>query len=101
MLLGIPAGRSPLPDLGQLFRGRNPFEDLYIVLQAVNPNMKHPERSSAQIEVLVNPMVGFIWLGGMVAGLGGVVALLPALRRRRSTVSTTERVPAATEEVPA
>jgi cytochrome c-type biogenesis protein CcmF len=101
MLLGIGSGRSPLTDLAQLLRGRNPFEDLYMVLQAVNPDSKHPARSSAQIEVLVNPMVGLIWIGGLMAGLGGLVALLPAVRRRRVTVSAPEPAKAAPEEVPA
>jgi cytochrome c-type biogenesis protein CcmF len=101
MLLGIGSGRNPLPDLSQLAHGRNPFEDLYLVLQAVNPDAKHPERSTVQVEVLVNPMVGFIWLGGVVAGLGGLVALLPALRRRRATVAVEQPRSAVTEEVPA
>lgn len=87
MAAGLLSGRNPLPDLAALLRGQNPFEDLYFVLQGVNADMKHPARSAATIQVFVNPMVGFIWLGGIVVGLGGVAALLPAARRRRAPVA--------------
>lgn len=84
MAAGLFSGRNPLPDLGALLQGRNPFEDLYFVLQGVDAHMKHPATSPATIQVFVNPMVGFIWLGGIIIGLGGVTALLPAARRKRA-----------------
>ncbi len=83
LVAGLFSGRNPLPDLAPLFQGRNPFEDLYFVLQGVDAHMKHPATSPATIQVFVNPMVGFIWLGGIIIGLGGITALLPAARRRR------------------
>jgi cytochrome c-type biogenesis protein CcmF len=101
---GLFAGRNPLPDLSQLLHGRNPFEDLYLVLEAVdarNAN-QHPQRvpgasprpaeanRSITLLVLINPMVGFIWFGGLVVGLGGVLSLLPVRRRQRTTVSSVE-----------
>lgn len=91
MVYGLFQGRSPLSDLSQLAHGRNPFEDLYVVLEAVdaqNASTHNPNRA-VTLQVLVNPMVGFIWLGGLVVGLGGVFALFPARRRRR--VVATER----------
>jgi cytochrome c-type biogenesis protein CcmF len=94
------SGRNPLPDLAALLQGRNPFEDLYFVLQGVSANMKHPASSPATIQVFVNPMVGFIWLGGMIIGLGGFAALLPATRRRRVPVEVTQ-LAMRTEEVTA
>jgi hypothetical protein len=100
MLAGLPAGRNPLPDLAALLSGQNPFEDLYFVLQDVKANMKHPASSPATIQVFVNPMVGFIWLGGMVMGLGGITALLPAARRRRAPVAAPHPI-ALPEEVTA
>jgi cytochrome c-type biogenesis protein CcmF len=90
MVTGLFAGRNPLPDLAALFQGRNPFEDLYFVLQGVDAHMKHPATSPATIQVFVNPMVGFIWLGGIVIGLGGLTALLPAARRRRVPAAVTQ-----------
>jgi cytochrome c-type biogenesis protein CcmF len=101
MLTGLLQGRSPLPDLGQVFQGRNPFEDLYVVLNSVSTTPSGP----VSIQVLVNPMIGFIWLGGFVVGLGGIVALLPARRRRtraelpeRSRTLEVQPVEAAAEE---
>jgi cytochrome c-type biogenesis protein CcmF len=98
MVTGVPGGRSPLPDLAQLLQGRNPFEDLYLVLQDANGSVKHPANTSVTLEVFVNPMVGFIWLGGGVMGLGGFLALLPAIRRRRVEVPAPELVRVPVEE---
>jgi cytochrome c-type biogenesis protein CcmF len=83
LVTGLFSGHNPLDDLGQLFAGRNPFEDLYIVLEAPGKKTNSP----STIQVLVNPMVGFIWLGGMVMGLGGLLALLPPRRRVRVTAA--------------
>ncbi|GAC1634558.1 MAG: heme lyase CcmF/NrfE family subunit [Chloroflexota bacterium] len=94
MIVGLFQGRNPLPNLGQLLQGHNPFEDTYVVLQAYNPyhrNINHP-KSTATIQVLINPMIGFIWVGGGIIGLGGAVALLPARHRRRVVDSAPERV---------
>ena len=89
---GVLLGRNPLPDLAQLLHGRNPFEDLYLVLEAIdvqNANQHNPNRA-VTLQVLVNPMVGFIWLGGFVVGLGGCFALLPVRRRRRAAAPVAE-----------
>ena len=99
---GLLTGRNPLPDLAQLFAGRNPFEDLYVVLEAVdtgNANTHRVDRP-VTIQVLVNPLVSFIWLGGFVVGLGGFCALLPARRRRRVAVAVPETVRSQPEEAP-
>jgi cytochrome c-type biogenesis protein CcmF len=88
LITGLFSGHDPLADLGQLFAGRNPFEDLYIVLEAPGRKMNSP----STIQVLVNPMVGFIWLGGMVMGLGGVLALLPTRRRVRAAARAPEPI---------
>ena len=103
---GLFQGKNPLPDFGQLAAGRNPFEDLYLVLEAVDAqNAKsltpadagqHIADRSVTLQVLVNPLVGLIWLGGLVVGLGGICALLPARRRRavsRRRGDTRKRVP--------
>jgi len=46
-------------------------EDLYAVLGAVNPDGR------AVIQVFVNPLVNWIWLGGLIMVLGTLIALLP------------------------
>ncbi len=80
MLLALFDGSNPVPDLAGIFQGQNPFEDVYVVLDA------YPQTANgaATFLVLVNPMVGFIWLGGLLLGLGGLVALVPARRKKRA-----------------
>lgn len=75
-------GGSPLSDLRQLAAGNNPFEDLYITLQGFTVDRRRPARSTVALQVYVNPLVGCIWLGGGVMGIGGLLALLPARRKR-------------------
>jgi cytochrome c-type biogenesis protein CcmF len=98
MVTGLFNGRDPLPDLAQLSQGRNPVEDFYLVLEAIGTN---PHHRTITLQVLVNPLVGLIWLGGVVMGLGGIFALTPAPRRRKVTVEAREPVRLAPEEVTA
>lgn len=83
MLAGLMQGRNPMPDVAALFQGRNPFEDLYLVLEDVVPNVKQPQKSQVTLLILVNPLVGFMWLGGFLVGLGGAITLLPARKKQR------------------
>jgi len=55
--------------------------DLYVNLMAFER-----DGSSATLRVLVEPLVSWIWFGGMVVALGAIVSLWPAARRvpRRS-----------------
>jgi cytochrome c-type biogenesis protein CcmF len=104
MILGLARGTSPLPDLRQMVQGHNPFEDLYVVPLAINnvdaSTFKASRSGSVTVQVLVNPLVGFIWLGGVVVGLGGFLALLPG-RRRRTARALAPAVRRQAEEVPA
>jgi cytochrome c-type biogenesis protein CcmF len=54
----------------------HPREDLYLVLMAYDEKGAH-----ATIKAIVSPLVGWIWYGGIVMGLGVIFALWP--RRRR------------------
>jgi cytochrome c-type biogenesis protein CcmF len=56
-------------------------EDVYLTLIS-SPN----EQGRVTIGVAVNPMVVWLWIGGGVMGVGTLVALSPALRRRRLRV---------------
>ena len=57
------------------------FEDLYVILSDV-PDlrgvlMNQPEAQTATFTFLVNPLVGWIWFGGQIIALGGLIALWP------------------------
>ena len=47
-------------------------EDLYVVYAGINPDTKVPV-----IHAYLNPLVKWIWLGGVVVVLGTILALLP------------------------
>jgi cytochrome c-type biogenesis protein CcmF len=103
LMQGLVQGENPLPQLAQLFHGRNPFEDLYVVLQGIDTTNagKHNTNRAIILQVMVNPMVGFIWFGGFLVGLGGVAALVPSRRRRRAPAMVTEPIRIQPEEVTA
>ncbi len=48
-------------------------EDVYVTLAAVD------EHGGVSIQAIVNPLVSWIWTGGMVLTVGGIVGLLPRL----------------------
>ncbi len=50
-------------------------EDLYVILSSFER-----DGSSATIKVLINPMISWIWIGGVVILLGVLVAVLPERR---------------------
>ncbi len=63
------------------------FEDLYVILAGFEPSR------IATFKVFVNPLVSWLWIGGLVIVLGTVIAIWPErgspqLIRRRSEVST-------------
>ena len=47
-------------------------EDLYVVLSGFTPST-----SKAVIHVFLNPLVSWVWIGGLVFMLGTVVCLIP------------------------
>jgi cytochrome c-type biogenesis protein CcmF len=53
-------------------------EDLYVI-----PLWVEPDTGRASFRVFVNPMVNFIWLGGLVFVAGAGIGLLPDARERR------------------
>ena len=53
-------------------------EDFYVIPLAVNP-----QTGQTNFRVFVNPMVNFIWFGGLVFIFGAIVTLLPDARERK------------------
>jgi len=69
--VGIYASLSPLD-------GTRWGEDLYVI-----PLWVDPQTGRANFRVFVNPMVNFIWFGGLIFILGSVISILPDARERR------------------
>ena len=55
-----------------------PTKDLYLVVRALAKHLRW-----ITLQVYVKPLISWIWFGGMVIGLGALMALLPRRRRRR------------------
>ena len=66
----------------------NLFRDLYVSLQSMAKR-----GTSATFRLYLNPGVFFIWVGGAVSVLGGIVALWPP--RRTPVAKAPDRVPVA------
>jgi cytochrome c-type biogenesis protein CcmF len=64
-----------------------PLEDLYIILSAVDDlGGALNADSSAQgvdLQVLIKPLVGWIWYGGLVLTVGALIGLWPSVERRK------------------
>jgi cytochrome c-type biogenesis protein CcmF len=54
-----------------------PAEDLYMILGGVN------EDGSASIQAYINPLVSFVWIGGLVMVFGTIIAASDKMRLRR------------------
>jgi cytochrome c-type biogenesis protein CcmF len=68
-------------------------EDLYVTLLASDP-----ATGAVTLHLFVNPLVVWIWIGGMVVGIGSVFAMWPDRARREVVVEQRQPVPAATAE---
>ena len=73
-------------------------EDLYLNLMAFEQSGE-----SITIRALIEPMVAWIWIGGMIIGIGAGIALLYRSRRADDTAprQTERAAPRRKEEVPA
>ena len=67
-------------------------EDLYVVYAGMNPQNNLPT-----IHVFINPLVKWVWWGGMVVVMGTIVALVP--NRAAVLVLARTEVPSATREL--
>ena len=67
-------------------------EDLYVVYAGMNP-----ENNLPTLHVFINPLVKWVWWGGMVVVMGTIVALVP--NRAAVVVLARTEVPAAAPEL--
>jgi cytochrome c-type biogenesis protein CcmF len=63
------------------------WEDLYITLGAVEP-----DGSAATLKVMVNPMVMWIWLGGLIITFGALITIIPSRSAKVSPASGVDLV---------
>lgn len=68
---------QPTTDIGLRSTWR---DDLYVVLVAVAADGR------ATFRILINPLVMWLWAGGVVVAFGAVIALVPAKRRQERPV---------------
>lgn len=59
-------------------------EDLYLTLMAFDQQ----QGAYATVRAIVNPAVPWLWIGGMIVALGGILAVAPQRGAGRSVVST-------------
>jgi len=79
--IGTPAVRTSLT------------EDLYLSIHNIDPHSR-----TVGLLILVNPMVGWIWIATAIMALGGLVALMPTWRAARVRVTGTAPVGAVSAE---
>lgn len=76
-LTKLAAGKSFHPNeqqpIAQVGIRSTPWEDLYVILGGVEP-----DGSAATLKVMVNPMVMWIWIGGIIITLGALVTIIPS-----------------------
>jgi cytochrome c-type biogenesis protein CcmF len=67
-------------------------EDVYMVFVKVSDD------APAALQVFVNPLVRWVWLGGFVMAFGSLFTFLPDARRRRNPNAEAARVTSVTED---
>ncbi len=76
-----------------------PLEDLYIILSAVDDLdaavSNDPKAQGVDLQVLVKPLVNWIWYGGLILAVGSLIGLWPSTERRRAEDEAPSEEPAA------
>ncbi len=64
-------------------------EDLYLILSALNDPAgavrADPDAQGIDLQVLIKPLVGWIWFGCLILAIGTIIALWPSVDRTRAT----------------
>ena len=70
-------------------------EDLYLILSALNDTNgalnNEPGSQGIDLQVLIKPLVGWIWIGTFFLAIGTIIALWPSVDRRRAAGAGTSK----------
>ena len=80
-------GQQPV---GVIALRSTPLQDIYVTLVEPSADLK-----SVRLHVLVNPLLWWIWVGGLVVILGGIISFTPNAHERRASVTVAAGVPVA------
>ncbi|NNF13527.1 MAG: heme lyase CcmF/NrfE family subunit [Gemmatimonadetes bacterium] len=73
-------------------------EDLYLILSALNDPAgavrADPDAQGIDLQVLIKPLVGWIWLGCLMLAIGTIIALWPSVDRTRVATEAPKSEPA-------
>jgi cytochrome c-type biogenesis protein CcmF len=87
----LAAGKSFHPNeqqpIAQVGIRSTPWEDLYVILGGVEP-----DGSAATLKVMVNPMVMWIWLGGLIITFGALITIIPSRPTKAPAAQTLDLV---------
>jgi len=64
----------------------NPLRDIYVTLTRYDPG-HGPGTATVDVHVLINPLTWWVWVGGLVVLLGGLISFTPNARERRVPVA--------------
>jgi cytochrome c-type biogenesis protein CcmF len=86
------AGRASQP-VGTPAIDSGTFGDVYLTLDGVGSNgtassataVKDLKSGEIALGVIVEPLLPWLWAGGLIMGIGGLLALAPEVRRRRTS----------------
>ncbi len=73
------------------------FEDLYLILSAVDDAdgalRNDPNAQGIDLEILIKPLVNWIWIGGFMLAIGALIGLWPSADKRRLAMESAGQEP--------
>ncbi len=76
MVPGVDVFTAQMQRSSEVAVDSSPFRDVYVVLVGLTPD------GLARISVFINPMMMWIWIGGIVMVIGALIAVWPGRRPR-------------------
>ncbi len=73
------------------------YEDLYLILAGLDDPegalANDPNAQGIDLQVLIKPLVGWIWFGGLFLAVGSLIAMWPSTDRRRAEAEASAEAP--------